>query len=117
MFQSNGFRLTILSPNQVQILQARNEREIIFGVRPSHISPRFEPSATSIAAEVYGLEPHGDYNIVTAKVGEDMLLANSSSDFFPEIRQTIHLEFSNNLHLFDAETKQNIFHGQGGRHG
>ncbi len=117
MFQSNGFRLTILSPNQVQILQALNEREIILGVRPSDISPRFETSATSIAAEVYGLEPHGDYNIVTAKVGEDVLLANSNSHFFPELRQTIHLEFSDNLYFFDAETRQNIFHGQGGRHG
>jgi multiple sugar transport system ATP-binding protein len=116
-FQSNGFSLAVVNPGQAQVLQGRNQPEVIFGVRPSHISPRFEPSDTSIAATVYGLEPHGDYNIVTAKVGNEVLFANTGPDFFPDLRQTIHLEFGNNLHFFDAETKRNIFHGQGGGNG
>ena len=56
-------------------------------------------------------------NIVTAKVGEERLLAVSDSNFFPEVKDSIHLEFGNNLHFFDIDTEQNVCHDQGGRHG
>lgn len=113
-FQADGFRLHLTNLQQIQRLEARNTPDAILGVRPSHISPRYEPGEDSLAAQVYMLEPHGDYNIVTAQVGGEVLLAISGSDFFPELRQTIHLHFGNNLHFFDVDTKQNVLHNSNG---
>lgn len=117
LFQSNGFSLKVPNPDQVQTLQTRNAQRVVLGVRPTHVRPRFEATPTSVPGEVYALEPHGDYNIVTAKVGEERLLAVSDSDFFPEVKDSIHLELSNNLHFFDVDTEQNLCHDQGGHHG
>ena len=68
-------------------------------------------AALPCPAEVYRLEPHGDYNVVTARVGSEVLLAVSGSDFFPAPEQPIFLEFGNHLHFFDAQTGQNLVSG------
>jgi len=117
MFQSNGVKLPVTNPAQVRALDAHNKGDVILGVRPTHVAPRVERSAASIPAEVYGFEPHGDYNIVTSKIGAEILLAVSGSDFFPDPGQAIHLEFNNNLHFFDVDTKWNVLKGQGVDHG
>jgi multiple sugar transport system ATP-binding protein len=117
LFQSNGLKLPVTNPAQVQALDALGKPEVILGVRPTHVVPKVTPSATSIPAEVYNFEPHGDYNIVTSKVGAEILLAVSGSDFFPDFGQAIHLEFGSNLHFFDVDTKWNVLKGQGANHG
>ena len=117
MFQSNGLKLPVTNPAQVRALDGHGKPNVTLGVRPTHVTPRFEASATSVPAEVYGFEPNGDYNIVTSMVGAEILLAVSGSDFFPEPGQAIQLEFSNNLHFFDADTKWNVLKGQGANHG
>jgi len=117
MFQSNGLKLSVTNPAQIQILETMRNPDIVLGIRPSHVAPKVEATATSVPAEVYGFEPHGDYNIVTCKVGAEVLLAVSGSDFFPDLGQPIHLEFSSNLHFFDVNTKWNVLKGQGANHG
>lgn len=117
IFQSNGFKLPVTNPAQIRTLENLGNPEIVLGVRPTHVTPKVEATSASVAGEVYGFEPHGDYNIVTSKVGTEILLAVSGSDFFPDLGQPIHLEFSNNLHFFDVNTKWNVLKGQGANHG
>jgi ABC-type sugar transport system ATPase subunit len=113
LFQSNGLRLPIQNPATVAALDRANVSELTLGVRPLHVNPRGAPGGTAVPAEVYNLEPHGDYNVVTARVGSEVLLAVSGSDFFPAQRQPIFLEFGNHLHFFDGQTGQNLVNGQG----
>jgi ABC-type sugar transport system ATPase subunit len=123
LFQSNGLCLPIPNAAACAALERAGKPEVILGVRPSHVNPRGEAGGHSVPAEVYGLEPHGDYNVVTARIGSEVILAVSGSDFFPELRQAIHLEFGNHLHFFDVDTGQNLVSGQsdvegrGARHG
>ncbi len=113
LFQSNGLALPIANPATAAALDRAGKSDLILGVRPTHVNPRGAPGDATVAAEVYGLEPHGDYNVVTACIGAEMVLAVSGSDFFPGLRQPIYLEFTNHLHFFDAETGQNLVSGQG----
>jgi ABC-type sugar transport system ATPase subunit len=113
VFQSNGLCLPVENPRTVAALDGRGKSEIVLGVRPLHVNPRGAPGANSVPAEVYGLEPHGDYNVVTVRVGSEVLLAVAGSDFFPALGQPIFLEFANHLHFFDVETGQNLVSGRG----
>jgi ABC-type sugar transport system ATPase subunit len=113
LFQSNGLCLPIQNPATVAALDRANKTDLTLGVRPLHVNPRGAPGGTAVPAEVYNLEPHGDYNVVTARVGSEVLLAVSGSDFFPAQRQPIFLEFGNHLHFFDGQTGQNLVNGQG----
>ena len=113
LFQSNGLCLPIQNPATVAVLDRANKSELTLGVRPLHVNPRGAPGGAAVPAEVYNLEPHGDYNVVTARVGSEVLLAVSGSDFFPAQRQPIFLEFGNHLHFFDGQTGQNLVNGQG----
>lgn len=113
LFQSNGLCLPIQNPATVAALDRANKTELTLGVRPLHVNPRGAPGGGAVPAEVYNLEPHGDYNVVTARVGSEVLLAVSGSDFFPAQRQPIFLEFGNHLHFFDGQTGQNLVNGQG----
>ena len=84
LFRSNGFSLAIDNPAARAALDRSGNAEVILGVRPTHVNPRGVQGDVSVPAEVYGLEPHGDYNVVTARVGAEVLFAVSGSDFFPE---------------------------------
>lgn len=108
LFQSNGLCLAVENPATVAALDAAGKAELVLGVRPTHVNPRGQPGGSAVAAEVYGLEPHGDYNVVTVKVGSEILLTVSGSDFFPTVGAPIFLEFSNHLHFFDVQTGQNL---------
>ena len=112
-FRANGFRLPIRNPQQAQMLNARASQDIIIGVRPRHIDPYVSPTKSTIPSELYGLEPHGEHNILTFKVADEVLLVLAGPGFFPETGEQIHLEFTDNLHFFDVETGKSIFYGQG----
>ena len=87
------------------------------GIRPRHIDSHFEVSDDMIKMEVYGLEPHGDYNLLSFIVGDEILLVQTGPGFFPEVGQKIYLEFSDNLHFFNTETGESIFYDQGAQNG
>lgn len=113
-FQSNGFCLPIKDPAQRQALLAAGKQEIILGVRPRHIEPSYTPTSDEcLVAELYGLEPHGEYNILSFKIGEEVILVLAGPGFFPEIGQPIHLEFTGSLHFFDIDSGKSILHGEG----
>jgi ABC-type sugar transport system ATPase subunit len=112
-FRANGFRLPIRNDCQAQLLRSRPGPDIVLGIRPRHIDPHLTPTPTSIASELYGLEPHGEHNILTFKLADEVLLVLSGPGFFPDTGQPIHLDFSDNLHFFDLESGKNIFHRQG----
>jgi multiple sugar transport system ATP-binding protein len=112
-FRANGFHLPIRNPHQAQMLKARASEDIIMGVRPRHIDPYPSPTKSTIPSELYGLEPHGEHNILTFKVADEVLLVLAGPGFFPATGEQIHLEFTDNLHFFDVETGKSIFYGQG----
>ncbi len=116
-FESDGFSMTITNPKQVKGLKESTFQEVIMGIRPRHIDPYFEGSDDMIAMEVYGIEPHGDYNLLSFIVGNEILLVQTDPGFFPEIGQKIQLKFSDNLHFFNTETEDSIFYGQGEKNG
>jgi multiple sugar transport system ATP-binding protein len=109
-FQANGFRLPITNPAKAQRLQARSSAGIVMGIRPRHIDPFTEPTATSVPTELYGFEPHGEHNILSFKVGAEVFLVLSGPGFFPEVGDTIHLNFTDNLHFIDVETGKSVFY-------
>ncbi len=116
-FESNGFSMQIKNSNQVKVLKELGSQEVIMGIRPRHIDSFFEGSEGMISMEVYGLEPHGDYNLISFLVGDEILLVQTGPGFFPEVGQNIHLEFSDNLHFFNVDTEESIFYGQGETNG
>lgn len=116
-FESNGFSLLITNPAQATVLGALESKSVIMGIRPRHIDSHFEGSDNMISMEVYGLEPHGDYNLLSFIVGDEILLVQTGPGFFPEVGQKIYLEFSDNLHFFNTETEESIFYGQGEKNG
>jgi multiple sugar transport system ATP-binding protein len=116
-FHANGFRLPIQNARQAHGLKAYGKSEVVLGIRPRHIDPAVTATRTSLSAELYGLEPHGEHNILTFKVHDELLLVLSGPGFFPEIGQSIHLEFSNNLHFFDLDSGKSLFHRQEVTHG
>ncbi len=116
-FESNGLSMPITNPNQVKGLKELIFQEVIMGIRPRHIDSYFEGSDDMITMEVYGIEPHGDYNLLSFIVGDEILLVQTGPGFFPEVGQKILLEFSDNLHFFNNETEDSIFYGQGEKNG
>jgi multiple sugar transport system ATP-binding protein len=116
-FESNGFSLPIKNSTQAKVLAALETDNVIMGIRPRHIDSFFEGSNDMIPMEVYGLEPHGDYNLLSFIIGDEILLVQTGPGFFPEVGQKIYLEFSDNLHFFNAETEESIFYGQGEKNG
>jgi len=119
-FESNGFSMPIKNNKQVKIFKELGTKDVIMGIRPRHIDSFFKGSKGSegkISMEVYGLEPHGDYNLLSFLVGDEILLVQTGPGFFPEVGQNIHLEFSDNLHFFNIETEDSIFYGQGEKNG
>jgi multiple sugar transport system ATP-binding protein len=112
-FQSNGFRLPIIEPVHRQKLEAYGKEDVVMGVRPRHIDPYYEPTARSVPSPLFNLEPHGEFNILSFKIGNEVVLVQSGPGFFPHDGQTIHLEFTNNLHFFDVSTGNSILHGEG----
>jgi multiple sugar transport system ATP-binding protein len=116
-FCANGFHLPITNLKQAKILRSRSTPEIVLGVRPTHIDARRTPSETSVAFALYGLEPHGEHNILSFKIGNEVVLVLSGPGFFPEPGDSISLEFTDNLHFFDPETGKSIFYAQGAENG
>jgi multiple sugar transport system ATP-binding protein len=116
-FKSNGFGVPLKNSKQVQVLQARANSGVTLGIRPRHIDSHFDEVPDSTGMELYGLEPHGEYNLLTFKVGDELLLVQSGAGFYPEIGQTIYLQFTDNIHFFDNETQESIFHKQGVHNG
>jgi multiple sugar transport system ATP-binding protein len=107
IFQANGFKLPV-DPNYTKILNAYNKQEIILGIRPQNIYPYMYSLDYAVSAPLYGLELHGEYNILTFKIGKEVLLAISGPGFYPEIGQDVFLKFCGDLHFFDADTQENV---------
>lgn len=116
-FQANGFRLPIVDPTYVRMLEAYNKQEIILGVRPRHLAPSRVPTENAVEAELYGLEPHGEYNILTFKVGDEVLLALSGPGFYPDPGEQIFLTPDGDLHFFDVDTHESVLYGEDARNG
>lgn len=112
-FESNGFSIQITNPNQVKGLKELAFQEVFMGVRPRHIDSCFEGSDDMITMEVYGIQPHGGYNLLSFIVGDEIFLVQTGPGFFPEVGQKVYLEFSDNLHFFNTKTEESIFYGQG----
>jgi multiple sugar transport system ATP-binding protein len=115
--RANGFRLPITRPDYVHALEQHGRPEIILGVRPRHLMSSRQPSDDAVSAELYGLEPHGEYNILSFMVGDEILLSLSGPGFYPDPGERIFLTPAGDLHFFDIDTHQSVLYGQGVRHG
>lgn len=116
-FETNGFSMPIQNQAKVKVLEARDQKGVIVGIRPRHIDSHFKPTDETLAMEVYGVEPHGEYNLLSFKVSDEIVLVQTGPGFYPEIGQKIYLEFTDNLHFFDIETEESIFYSQGAQNG
>ena len=90
--------------------------ELIFGVRPEHISVSKEPTEKGFTAAVHLVEALGSVNIIDILLGENsetgdliILRARTHPAFRPDVGQPIWFDFeSERVHLFDRHSEQVI---------
>ncbi len=99
-----------------QISRIGQSDEIIFGIRPEHITVSKEPIEKGFTATVHLVEALGSVNIIDILLGENgetgdliLLRARTHPAFKPDVGQPIWFDFDiKQVHLFDRHTEQVI---------
>ena len=102
--------------SEKQISRIGQSDEIIFGIRPEHITVSEEPIAKGFTATVHLVEALGSVNIIDIFLGENLetgdivlLRARTHPAFRPDVGQSIWFDFdTKQVHLFDRHTEQVI---------
>lgn len=104
------FSLNISPSQQKQIDEQNMGEELIFGVRPEDIyvydnKPKFD----AVKAEVYLVEPMGVENIVSLKMGENILRVITPVTFEAGIGDKVWVGLEKDrIHIFDKQTEKTI---------
>jgi ABC-type sugar transport system ATPase subunit len=92
-------------------LRIRKSDKVVIGIRPYNIIPYKEkPDSTFyIPAKVYIQEIVGDDSILSATIGEKMLMILVKPDSTFKLEETIYLTWDpESMHLFSKETGTNL---------
>jgi multiple sugar transport system ATP-binding protein len=80
-------------------------RDLLLGIRAEAIVVETGPGDGLIEASVVVVEPLGSHNLITARVGEDLVKISVGNHLFPEPGETIWLRFrSSQIRWLDRET-------------
>lgn len=97
------------------LLKAAGSRKVKIGVRSHQIKISENGTAQSLPAPVSLVENLGKELLVQAQIGENLVrISVEASERYPEFKKLadeggqIHLTFSDEINVFDAETKQNL---------
>jgi multiple sugar transport system ATP-binding protein len=75
---------------------------IVLGVRPEDVSLAAARTA-HLKSTIYALEPTGDMTLVTAKAGEQLIVAKGARTYRAEIGSPVNFEFAKgHIYLFDG---------------
>ena len=87
-------------------IKINDNNSIILGIRPEDISVAQEGN---IKGEVYSFELTGDSTYVTVKLGDDLIIAKTESDYKTSIGSPIALSLNKNkIYFFDAKSENRI---------
>ena len=107
-----------LSPErQKTMTSGAQQNNLVFGIRPEHITAVNQPSEHNIAAHVHLIEPLGAVNILDIRLGTHsetqdpiLLRVRTHPTFQAAVGDTIWLGFDETeMHLFDRETEQAVW--------
>jgi multiple sugar transport system ATP-binding protein len=85
------------------------ERDIVLGVRPSHIRVAHDELEGSFNAGVLTVEPTGDLTYVHFRAGDTAMIATVSPEFVIAPGDVVAIQFDPaHIHLFDGATEQAI---------
>lgn len=90
-------------------IESKGLTEVVLGIRPQQIEVVADKVSGSIEGEVLVVEPLGSENIVTVKIGEEMVRAVTPASFKTQIGSRIRLkpDWSKTL-LFNPQTEELI---------
>ena len=87
-------------------IKINDNNSIILGIRPEDISVAQEGN---IKGEVYSFELTGDSTYVTVKLGDDLIIAKTESDYKTSIGSPIALSLNKNkIYFFDTKSENRI---------
>ena len=87
-------------------IQIKDRGSVILGVRPEDMNVAQEGN---IKGEVYSFELTGDSTYVTVKLGDDLIIAKTESDYKTSIGSPIALSLNKNkIYFFDAKSENRI---------
>lgn len=77
---------------------------LVFGVRPEHLAVHREPKADSLEAEVYAVEPLGEYAIVDVMLQDKLIKAKTAAGFTAPVGSKAYLTFDKEaVYIYDQE--------------
>lgn len=111
------FSLEFSHKQVAKLGNALQDNELVFGIRPEHITVFKEPTEGKIKATVHLVESLGSVNIIDIFLGEDpettdliTLRVRTHPSFRVEVGQPIWLDFDEeHVHFFSSKTEQAIF--------
>ena len=87
-------------------IQIKDRGSVILGVRPEDMNVAQDGN---IKGEVYSFELTGDYTYVTVKLGDDLIIAKTESDYKTSIGSPIALSLNKNkIYFFDSKSEDRI---------
>ena len=87
-------------------IQIKDRGSVILGVRPEDMNVAQDGN---IKGEVYSFELTGDSTYVTVKLGDDLIIAKTESDYKTSIGSPIALSLNKNkIYFFDAKSENRI---------
>ena len=87
-------------------IQIKDRGSVILGVRPEDMNVAQEGN---IKGEVYSFELTGDSTYVTVKLGDDLIIAKTESDYKTSIGSPIALSLNKNkIYFFDTKSENRI---------
>jgi len=83
--------------------------EVTIGIRPEHIAVEFAPAPAAVQASVSVLEPIGSHQLLTAKVGTDLIKVAVPPDFAADPDRQVWLRFDpGRVRLMDPRTGEAV---------
>ena len=104
-----GFFMLDVSEFKDMIKKNATSDELVFGIRPEHITLSREPVEGAIKAKVYVMEPLGRKVIVNLQVGDTIFKVEEEPGFKAESGEEVWMTFDKDkLYIFDKKTEKAI---------
>lgn len=96
-------------PEMTERLKAYNGKEVIVGIRAENMEALTQPAPDALKVMVDVVEPLGSQNLLTIRVGRDIVKLSTHPDFPAAMNQDIWIRFpANKIRWFDRETRRSL---------